>query len=188
MKIFDCFMFYDESMLLDVRLNILNKFVDYFIIVESEFFHNGKKRQLKFDIKNYDKFKDKIIYIVQKDQPSGILSINENDNEGIKSSKLIKNAHLRENHQRNQIVQGLTNAQPDDLILISDVDEIPNLEIVNLKETKNKFIIFEQKIFYYKFNRILSGFIWYGTKACKMKFLKSPQWLRNIKNKSFPFW
>ena len=188
MKIFDCFMFYDESMLLDVRLNILNKFVDYFIIVESEFFHNGKKRQLKFDIKNYDKFKDKIIYIVQKDQPSGILSINENDNEGIKSSKLIKNAHLRENHQRNQIVQGLTDAQPDDLILISDVDEIPNLEIVNLKETKNKFIIFEQKIFYYKFNRILSGFIWYGTKACKMKFLKSPQWLRNIKNKSFPFW
>ena len=52
MKIFDCFMFYDESMLLDVRLNILNKFVDYFIIVESEFFHNVKKRQLKFDIKN----------------------------------------------------------------------------------------------------------------------------------------
>ena len=115
---------------------------------------------------------EEIIYIVQKDQPSGILSINENDNEGIKSSKLIKNAHLRENHQRNQIVQGLTDAQPDDLILISDVDEIPNLEIVNLKETKNKFIIFEQKIFYYKFNRILSGFIWYGTKACKMKFLK----------------
>ena len=52
MKIYDCFMFYDEDMLLDIRLNILDKYVDYFVIVESRYFHNGKNRELKFNLKN----------------------------------------------------------------------------------------------------------------------------------------
>ena len=60
MKIYDCFMFYDEDMLLDIRLNILDKYVDYFVIVESRYFHNGKNRELKFNLKNYEKFKNKI--------------------------------------------------------------------------------------------------------------------------------
>ena len=50
MKIFDCFMFYDEKLLLDIRMNTLNEFVDYFVIVESKYFHNGKERKLKFNI------------------------------------------------------------------------------------------------------------------------------------------
>ena len=53
---------------------------------------------------------------------------------------------------------------------------------------KNKIVIFEQSIFYYKLNRYLEGFIWHGTKACKKKNLKSPQWIRNVKNKNFGFW
>ena len=96
MKIYDCFMYYDEDLLLDLRLNILDKYVDFFVIVESEFYHNGKKRNLKFQIKNFEKFKNKIIYISQKKEPSGILKLNENDDEGTKSYKLIFNAHLRE--------------------------------------------------------------------------------------------
>ena len=59
MKIFDCFMYYDEEMILDLRLNILNEYIDYFIIVESTFNHNGKKRKLEFNLKNFDKFKKK---------------------------------------------------------------------------------------------------------------------------------
>ena len=59
MKIFDCFMFYDEELLLDIRLNTLDKYVDFFVIVESQFFHNGVKRQLKFDINKFKKFKEK---------------------------------------------------------------------------------------------------------------------------------
>ena len=94
MKIYDCFMYYDEDLLLDLRLNILDKYVDFFVIVESEFYHNGKKRNLKFQIKNFEKFKNKIIYISQKKEPSGILKLNENDDEGTKSYKLIFNAHL----------------------------------------------------------------------------------------------
>tara|TARA_Y100000768_G_scaffold377919_1_gene351718 strand:- start:484 stop:1380 length:897 start_codon:yes stop_codon:yes gene_type:complete len=188
MKIYDCFMYYDEDLLLDLRLNILDKYVDFFVIVESEFYHNGKKRNLKFQIKNFEKFKNKIIYISQKKEPSGILKLNENDDEGTKSYKLIFNAHLRENEQRNQIEQGIGSAEDNDLILISDVDEIPNLNSINLKKINNKIMMFEQDIFYYKFNRYLPNFTWYGTKGCKKKFLKKPQWLRNIKSKKFPFW
>ena len=188
MKIFDCFMFYDEEVLLDIRLNILDKYVDYFIIVESKFFHNGEKRSLKFNIERFNKFKDKIIYIIHEKEPSGILKLDQKDNESIKSHKLIFNAHLRENDQRNHISQGLTKATDDDLILISDVDEIPNFDSLNLSKVKNQIIIFQQEIFYYKFNRYLPNFTWHGTKACKKKKLLSPQWLRNIKNKTFSFW
>ena len=98
------------------------------------------------------------------------------------------NAHLRENDQRNHILKGLKKAKNDDLILISDVDEIPNFNSINLSKIKNQIIMFEQEIFYYKFNRYLINFKWFGTKACRKKDLQSPQWLRNIKNKKYPFW
>ena len=188
MKVYDCFMYYDEDLLLDLRLNILDKYVDFFVIVESKFYHNGKKRNLKFQVKNFEKFKNKIIYISQENEPKGILKINENDDEDTKSYKLIFNAHLRENEQRNQIVYGISSAEDNDLILISDVDEIPNLKSLNFNKINNKIMMFEQDIFYYKLNRCLPNFIWYGTKGCKKKKLKKPQWLRNIKSKKFQFW
>lgn len=187
MKIFDCFMFYDEDLILEMRLNILSKFVDYFIIVESKFFHNGKKRPLKFELKNYLKFKDKIIYIVHDRIPPGVQEININDKENEISSKEIINAHLRENDQRNYISKGLSLAKENDLILISDVDEIPNLENLDFNVIKNNIIMFEQDIFYYKLNRYLPNFEWFGTKGCLKKNLKSPQWLRNIKNNKYHF-
>jgi beta-1,4-mannosyl-glycoprotein beta-1,4-N-acetylglucosaminyltransferase len=188
MKIFDCFMFYDEELLLEIRLNILDEYVDYFVIVESEFFHNGKKRDLKFNINKFKKFKDKIVYIVHTAKPKGIIKLDTNDNDNTKSYKLIFNAHTRENDHRNCISQGLTEARDDDLILISDVDEVPNFDSIDVSKISNQIIIFQQEIFYYKFNRYLPNFTWYGTKACKKKKLISPQWLRNIKNKTFPFW
>ena len=187
MKIFDCFMFYDEELVLDIRMNILNNFVDYFVIVESKYFHNGKERELKFDINKYPKFREKIIYIIQNKQPTGLKLVNQSDTEGEKSFKMIFNAHLREHYQRNQIQNALKSSSDNDIILISDVDEIPNLENINIKDIKNKIILFEQKIFYYKLNRHLPNFIWFGTKACKKKDLISPQWLRNIKNKKYNF-
>ena len=187
MKIFDCFMFYDEELLLDIRMNILNNFVDYFVIVESKYYHNGQIRNLKFNINNYSKFKDKIIYIIHDKQPETLNEINENDHKDIVSYKKIFNAHLRENDQRNFIKKGLIKSEDEDLILISDVDEIPNLEKVNLKNIKNKIIMFEQNIFYYKLNRYLKDFTWFGTKACKKKNLINPQWLRNIKSNKYQF-
>ena len=174
MKIFDCFMFYDEELLLDIRLNILDKYVDFFIIVESEHFHNGKKRHLKFDINKFKKFESKIIYIIHKNEPSKIIKLEDSDNEGTKSYKLIYNAHLRENDQRNYILEGIKQADDNDVILISDVDEIPNFNSIDLSKIDNQIIMFEQEIFYYKFNRYLPSYKWYGTKACKKKRISEP--------------
>ena len=188
MRIFDCFMFYDEEVVLDIRLNSLKNFVDCFVIVESKFYHNGKKRNLKFNIDNFPKFKDKIIYIVQDEEPLDLETVKKEDDEGTKSYKFIFNSHKRENFQRNLILKGLDKSNEDDLIMISDVDEIPNLKDLNVAKVNNKIVIFEQNIFYYKLNRYLEGFTWHGTKACKKKNLKSPQWIRNVKNKKFGFW
>ncbi len=188
MKIFDCFMFYDEEMILDFRLNYLNDYVDQFVIIESSYTHSGKKRKLIFDIKKYSKFKDKIFYKVLDEEPTGLSEIEEKDDYDKKNSKYILNALKRENFQRNYISQGLQNASSDDIVIISDVDEIPNLEENNLKDLKNKIILFNQKFFYYKFNLKLQSFDWYGSKACKKANLISPQWLRNIKSKKYPFW
>ena len=188
MKIFDCFMYFDEEVVLDVRLNTLDKYVDYFVIVESSFSHKGDNKNLMFNHNKFEKFKNKIIYLVYDKQPKGIEAVNENDSEDEKSRKYILNAARRENGQRNFIQNGLNKAEDNDIILISDVDEIPNFESINLEKIKNQLIFFEQSLFYYKLNRYLPNFIWYGTKGCKKKYLKSPQWLRNIKNKKFLFW
>ena len=188
MKIFDCFMYFDEEVVLDLRLNILNKYVDYFVIVESIYTHKGDKRDLKFDHKKFEKFKDKIIYLVYDEHPKNIEKVKNEDNEEEKSRKYIFNAAYRENGQRNFILQGLNNAQNDDLILISDVDEIPNLKNLDFKKVNQKIIFFRQDMFYYKFNLKLPNMIWTGTKACKRKNLITPQWLRNVKDRKFPLY
>ena len=188
MKIFDCFMFFDEEMLLDFRLNHLNDYVDKFVIVESTYTHSGEKRKLLFDINKFQKFKNKISYIVVDKEPEGISKVLQSDNDETKNSKFILNAAKRENFQRDNIHKGLKNADLKDIILISDLDEIPNLEQNNLRDIKKKIILFKQKLFYYKFNLKLESFEWYGTKACRKESLISPQWLRNIKDKKYPFW
>ena len=188
MKIFDCFMYFDEDVVLDLRLNTLHENIDYFVIVESKFTHKGEKRNLKFDYKNFPKFKDKIIYLVYEQEPIEIKNINKNDTEKEKSIKYIFNAIHRENGQRNFITNGLKNADDNDFILISDVDEIPNLNEVNLKSFKEKLLFFNQEMFYYKFNLKLPNHNWVGTRSCKKKYLLSPQWLRNIKVRNYPFY
>ena len=187
MKIFDCFMYFDEEILLNLRLNMLDKYVDYFVIVESSFTHKGDKRNLQFNNKKFEKFKNKIIYLVYDNKPKGIQEILNDEHEDIKSEKYILNSILRENGQRNYILNGLKDANDEDLILISDVDEIPNLEKLEINKINQKIIMFSQEMFYYKFNLKLPNFFWTGTRACKKKYLKSPQWLRNIKARKYPF-
>ena len=185
MNIYDCFMYFDEDLLLDLRLNVLNDHVKKFVITESTFLHSGKEKKLKFDYKNFNKFKDKIIYIVVDTPPLGIQTIDRSDTTAIKNKKILDNSLKRENNQRNRLINGLDDVLEDDLILSSDLDEIPNL--LNFK-FKNKITLFEQKVFYYKFNLMQPNFNWMGTRACKKKQLKGFQWLRNIKSKSYPGW
>ena len=178
-------MYFDEEVVLDLRLNTLDRYVDYFVIVESTFTHRGDKRNLKFNHKKFEKFKDKIIYLTFDKEPDGIEAIYENDSEGEKSRKYILNAAKRENGQRDHIADGLFKASPKDLILISDVDEIPNLEEIKLENLKEKILMFQQDMFYYKFDLKLPNMVWSGTKGCRKKDLLSPQWLRNIKDKKY---
>ena len=185
MRIFDCFMYFDEEIILDVRFNTLNKFVDYFVIAESKFTHSGKKRNLNFNINKFEKFKDKIIYLIYDEEPQGIEIINENDHKNDKARKTIMNAVKRENGQRNYLQKGLNNAENDDIILVSDVDEIPDLINLDFANFKNKIIQFKQEMFYYKFNLVLPKLLWTGTKGCRKKNLISPQWLRNIKDRKY---
>jgi beta-1,4-mannosyl-glycoprotein beta-1,4-N-acetylglucosaminyltransferase len=180
-------MYFDEEVVVDVRFNTLDKFVDYFVIIESRFTHKGDFRELKFNHKKFEKFKSKIIYLIYEDIPKDIQIINKDDPPKHKSWKGIENAMYRENGQRNFISKGLNHANEDDFILISDVDEIPNLSGVNFAKLKQKIILFKQNMFYYKFNLAIPNFNWTGTKGCKKKNLISPQWLRNIKDRRYSF-
>jgi beta-1,4-mannosyl-glycoprotein beta-1,4-N-acetylglucosaminyltransferase len=181
-------MFFDEEMLLELRLNTLDKFVDKFVIVESVYTHSGKEKKLIFDINKYPKFKEKIDYIIVRDLPHGIEQIGKDDSNLEITNKEIMNALRRENFQRNTIKQGLINANDNDWIIISDLDEIPDLSNINFNSINEKIIFFKQKVFYYKLNLELKTLRWIGSKACKKKYLKSPQWLRNVKDKIYPKW
>jgi len=181
-------MYFDEDLLLDIRLNSLDKFVKKFVITEATYTHNGNKKKLNFDVNRFQKFKDKIIYIVVDKQTENILQLEKEDTKEKIGEKLILNGMARDYYQRECLSEGLKEAKDDDLILISDLDEIPNLESVNLDNIKNNIIIFEQKIFYYKLNLIYDNFLWQGTRAIKNKNFLSPQWLRNIKGKNYPKW
>jgi len=99
------------------------------------------------------------------------------------------NPYLRENFQRNCISRGLKNSSKDDLIIISDLDEIPNPEAINDFKVDMKYAVFKQKHFYYKINlQSQKNPFWFGSRICVKKFLKSPQWLRDLKFKKRPFW
>ena len=178
-------MYFDEEVVLDLRLNTLNKYVDYFVIVESKFTHRGEERNLKFNHKKFEKFKNKIIYKVFTNPPEGIEIINDDDSEKVRGNKYIMNAIKRENSQRNFIEEGLYDAEQDDIILISDVDEIPNLTKIDLNKVNEKILMFRQDMFYYKFNLKLPEVIWTGTKGCRKKDLLNPQWLRNVKDRKY---
>ncbi len=190
MKIYDCFQFFDEEMLLDLRLNIMDKYIDKFVITEATYMHNGKPKKLNFDINKFPKFKDKIIYIIVDKSPPDLFEIYENDNDekDTRGQKLVLNGYKRDNYQRQMAWSFLKNINEDDWIIINDIDEIPNLKNINFKEIKNKFVIFKQQVFYYKFNLLYPEIFWYGTKACKKNNFISPQWLRDVKHKKYPLW
>ena len=188
MNIYDCFMYFDEDLLLDLRFNTLNKFVKKFVIAEATYTHNGTKKKLNFDINKFKKFKDKIIYIIVDKQPDNILKILDSETKEQKGEKLILNGMARDYFQRENLSRGIEGALNDDLILISDLDEIPDLNKMDLSKINNKIIIFEQKMFYYKLNLFYQDYTWLGTKAVRKKNLITPQWLRNVKGKNYPKW
>jgi len=183
-------MFFDEEMLLDLRLNIMDKYVDKFVVAEAAYMHSGKPKKLVFDINKFSKFKDKIIYITADKQPPDLFKIDESDNnqQDTRGQKLVLNGYKRDNYQRQMAQQALNDIDPNDWIIINDIDEIPNLKNIDMRTIKNKLLIFKQQIFYYKFNLLYPSVPWFGSKACKRKHFLSPQWLRDLNHKKYPLW
>ena len=160
-------MYFDEDLVLDIRLNTLNKYVDQFIIAEATMDHAGNEKKLNFDIKKFVKFKDKINYLVIEDLPNNIQTF----------KKDWHPAHVRDQFQRNSLERGYRKFNEDDLIMISDIDEIPNPEKISEFRVKNKYACFIQKNFQAKINNLnITNKNWPGTKICQKRFLKSPQW------------
>ena len=186
MRIFDCTTFFNEKMIMDLRFNTLNPYVTKFIVVESIYSHSGQKKKLNFNINDYSEFKNKIEYIVIKEEPTDI----------IQGDELIKNPYNKRLNSLKRIeqsydnmIKGIDEAKEDDLILLSDNDEIPNLSSFSIEDLKKTdYVIFKQLFFYYKFNLFYDRIPWFGTKGCKKKKLKNFSIIRNLKNKRYPFW
>ena len=179
MKLIDCFMYFDEDLVLDIRLNTLHKEVDKFIIAEATKNHAGQNKKLNFKIENFSKFKDKIHYLIIDDLPINVQSPKKRWHEN----------HMRDQFQRNALERGYKKFDDEDLIMITDIDEIPKPIKIKEFNIKNKYACFLQKNYQSKINLLnITDNNWAGTKICKKKYLKSPQWLRDKKIKKKQFW
>ena len=183
MKIIDSTTYFEEDLMMDLRFNILDSYVDEFIVCEALFSHSGKEKKINFNKKNFPKFEKKINHLILEKEPNDII---KKDNLSYVEKR--HNSIVRIRGQRNCISELLSKYSPEDYIIYSDNDEIPDLKNFNLKDNKKKFVTFKQKIFYYKFNLILPNIDWFGSKACKIKDLKTIDILRNSKNKEYSFY
>jgi beta-1,4-mannosyl-glycoprotein beta-1,4-N-acetylglucosaminyltransferase len=175
MKIFDCVTFFEEKNLLDIRFNILNNYVDYFVVCEGLYNHKGKKKKKNFNLKRYSKFIKKIIYISCPKFPKNM------------------SPWERQGYQRDYILEELKIAADNDLILFSDPDEIPNPKKLKNINLKKKYGIFLQNLYYYKLNLQDKnlGCNWEGTRCCLKKNLRSINYMRQKvlkKNLKYGFW
>ena len=177
MAIYDCFQYFNEDHILDLRLNILNEHVDFFVISESTKTHQGKDKKLNFNINNFLKFKKKIKYIVADYK------------ENISFQNHVGGESPIEQHQRNSLIEGIADANLNDLIILSDSDEIPDLTKLNQIQEGSKFIAFSNMMFMYKLNlQNLGENNWIGSRIVLKKNITTMQTLRNLKFKKYPFW
>ena len=188
MKKFDCTLYYDEDLILDLRLNILSKYFDKFIICESKFTHSGREKKLNFNINKFSNFKKKIEYIIHDNEPEGIIKETINNKVIEKPENWRINSVLRIASQRNKIMEALDIADDNDFIFYSDNDEIPNMKNFETLSNSSKILIFQQKLFYFKFNLLCDRIFWYGTRAVRKKNLLNFEWLRQIKPKKYKFY
>ncbi len=152
--VYDCFTFYNELDLLEIRLNVLDKVVDKFVLIESDRTYTNLKKPLyyKINAKRYIKFRDKIIHVVVRDSPN------------------VSHPWIIEHFLMAAATRGLSKAQGNDTILISNLDEIPNPEqILKYKNRPGKLKVFEQTFFYYFLNFASTNRIWYGPKMLTYK-------------------
>lgn len=166
MKIYDCFPFYNELDLLELRLATLYDHIDHFVLVEATTTFQSKPKELFFENnkERYAKYMDKIIHVVVDDAPGD------------------PDAWVNDIFQRNSIMRGIEGADLEDIIIVEDADEILRPEIVDHMRANPKDIMgFRVPYFNFKFNYMLvnnveSYHVW--SVACKRKFLEQPDAFR----------
>lgn len=173
-KIYDCIIFYNENLLVNSRFEILDKVVDFFIVCESIYDHRGKKKDINFFLSN-EKFKKKVRHIIIRDNFPN-----------------CDDPWAVEAYQREMLFKGILDALPDDYIMYSDSDEIPNPKVLKNYILQKKYGIFMMESYVYKIN-IFNKYEtpWEGTRICKRKNLKNFTYLRKKirkNNLSKPFW
>jgi beta-1,4-mannosyl-glycoprotein beta-1,4-N-acetylglucosaminyltransferase len=160
--IFDCFPFFDELMLLEIRLKELSPVVDRFVLVEATHTHSGKPKRLY-----YDEVKDNEIFGPFKDKITHIAC----------SAPMGPDRFENDRNQRNAILYGLRGAMADDIIIVSDLDEIPRRGVVPLMKHFHHPTRLQMKLFYYSFN-CRANEEWMYPAFCQYKDLVTPDKLR----------
>jgi len=155
--IYDTFSFFNELDLLEIRLNELNDVVDKFVICEANFTHSGLYKPFNFadHLERFEKFNHKICYLPYQ---------KANDS----------NSWKNEYNQRNYISNTFTDLKDDDIIILSDLDEIPNKEILeNLKVEDGKIYNLIQKLYFYYLNVKCTNIIWTGSQIFKLSTFRN---------------
>lgn len=168
--IYDCFTFFDELMLLEIRLKELEPVVDKFVLVESTHTHSGRTKRLYYDeVKDgevFAPFKNKIIHIIVDEQPDTDRWVNERA-------------------QRNAIVRGLSDAKPEHIIIVSDIDEIVNRNAIPFMSKAFGPARLVMKFFYYYFNCRSVNNDWFFAAFCRLKDYKTANFLRIGNNNGY---
>jgi len=156
-RVYDCFCYFNEDMLLELRLKTLWDVVDIFVIVEANYTQSGLPKPLNFSHAKFERYLNKIRYLTSTDCPGG-----------------TGNPWLNENHQRNEISRGLMDAAPTDKIIISDLDEIPRPESIPLYDSRYLRGDFQQQYYSYFLNNLLvepsRDVVWRGSKITLKKY------------------
>lgn len=163
--IYDAFTFYNELDLLELRLNTLDDVADYFVLVEGKKTYQGDDKPLHYweNRERFEEFEERIIHVVVDDYP---------DN--------VESAWDREFHTRNSIEDGLSDCEPDDVVIVSDVDEIPRPDIVERRVGTRGISILGLRLFYYFFNGLITDRLFPGPAICEYKDMTTPQDTRDI--------
>ena len=148
-KIFDCFTYFNEELLLSLRLETLDKVVDTFVVAEATHTFTGNPKPLTFNPARFGRFKNRIIHIIVDDMPIQ-----------------LGDAWANEAHQRNALLRGLKHASPTDWVMISDVDEIPRPEAILRYRPRYLCATFVQLHFNYFVNNL----------AIQIKSPGTPRW------------
>jgi beta-1,4-mannosyl-glycoprotein beta-1,4-N-acetylglucosaminyltransferase len=166
-------MFYNELEILELRLGILDKYVDQFVLVESEVNHSGGIKELSYknNMERFSAWNHKIKHVIVKAE----------------RAPTDENPWCREKFQRECILEGLTDIPDDAIVMVSDVDEIPDLTKITYNSLPYPICVAHMWMFEYYVDYVYTGEPWFGTIVTTCNIFKhhGPNYLRE-KRWSFP--